>query len=112
MVKIAVPSDDGERISGHLIGSLLFLIYEIREGKIHARAKRAQTHGIMAAVEDCDTVIVKHCPEPISELLAVKGIKTIKENRSDAERAVQGLLNGGRTKENSLYFENSLQVTA
>ncbi|OIP65430.1 MAG: hypothetical protein CO150_08615 [Nitrospirae bacterium CG_4_9_14_3_um_filter_53_35] len=119
MFKIAVPSNDGERISGHLIGSLIFLIYEIRNGRIHARSKRTQIHGIMAAVEDCKTVIVKDCPEPISELLSVKGIKTIREDRDDAERAVLGLLNGGRTSrslnlnqvEGRSWFEHAEQVT-
>lgn len=119
IVRIAVPSNDGKRISDRLIGSLLFLIYEIRNGSIHARSKRAQIHGIMSAVEECDTMIVRSCPEPISELLAVKGIRIIHEDRGNAERAVQGLLNGGRKKRSinlnqvkgQSWFDHTEQMT-
>jgi predicted Fe-Mo cluster-binding NifX family protein len=93
MLKIAVPTNNGELISKKIIGSPLFLVYEIAGNKIRSRGKRDLVHGIMATIEDCNIVIVRSCPKPIRELLSVKGIRILIENRKDADRAVSGLLN-------------------
>ncbi len=93
MLRIAVPTNDGELISKEIIGSLLFLVYEIAEDKIRFREKRALIHGIMATIKDCNIVIVRNCPKPIRDLLSVKRIRILEENRRDADRAVSGLLN-------------------
>jgi predicted Fe-Mo cluster-binding NifX family protein len=101
MLKIAVPTNDGKLISNKIIGSLLFLVYEIEEEKIRSRQKRAHVHGIMVTIEDCDIVIARDCPKPIRELLAVKGIRTLQEKRMDADRAVDGLLKRAKVWESS-----------
>lgn len=93
MLKIAVPSNGGEQISKELIGSNLFVIYETSRSEVRSRTERAQLHGIMSAVHDCDIVIGKDVPEAIRELLAIKGIRALNDYRNNADRAVQGFLN-------------------
>jgi predicted Fe-Mo cluster-binding NifX family protein len=102
MLRIAVPTNNGEQISEQMTRSLLFLIYETNGEKIKSVTKRAQTHGILAAVEDCHLVLSRNCPEPIRELLGVKGVRTIKENRNNAQRAVLGVLKKENVKKRIL----------
>ena len=91
-MKIAVPSDDGERISSRLVGSLLFLVYRLEGGRVVSVEKRARHYGIMAAVRDCDIVLARDCPDPIRELLAVRGIGCCRSRRNRAEAAVRDYL--------------------
>jgi predicted Fe-Mo cluster-binding NifX family protein len=92
MFKIAVASDNGSEISEKLTNSLLFLIYEIDRGEIVACEKRAQVSGVMATVHDCDVVVAGNCPDPIAELLSIKGIRAVTERQRDAGQAVQSIM--------------------
>lgn len=105
MLKIAVPSNDGENISEDILKCLLFLIYETSGSEVHSISKRAQIHGVMSTIDDCDVLIGNNCPEAIIELLEERGIQTYEENRKDANRAVSGLLS--RFMEREQFMESS-----
>lgn len=92
MFKIAVASNDGDEVSQSLTGCLLFMVYNIEEGRIVSCEKRAQILGIPATVHDCDLVIARHCPESVASMLAGKGIKTMTDQRRNASRAVNGIV--------------------
>ena len=96
-MKIAVASDDGERVSPRLMGSLLFLVHHVQRGRVVSVEARARHHGIMAAVRDCDLVLARDCPEPIRELLAVGGIGCRASRRERADEAVREYLHAPRT---------------
>lgn len=92
MFKIAVASNDGDEVSESLAGCLLFMIYNIEEGRIVSCEKRAQILGIPATVRDCDLVVARHCPDSVASLLAGRGIQTITDQRRSAARAVHGIM--------------------
>jgi len=92
MFKIAVASNDGHEVSESLSRCLLFMVYNIEEGRIVSCEKRAQVLGVPATVYDCDLVVARECPESLASLLAGKGIETIMDQRRSASRSVQGIL--------------------
>jgi predicted Fe-Mo cluster-binding NifX family protein len=104
---IAVASDDGEHIAGHLGQARGFIIYEIEEMEItqsyyrkndftgHTRGLNgaghsADRHGpVLAALNGCEVVISHGMGRRIIADLQNAGIKAYIVSHKDAQQAVQ-----------------------
>lgn len=114
-MKVAVSTDDGKTICGHLGRCASFVVFEIGEGKItsevrsnsfthHATGDCAGHHepghgnhshsSVIEALRDCQVVISRGMGWRIMKELENAEIKPIITSETDAERAVQDYLDG------------------
>lgn len=116
LMKIAVASDDGKRICGHLGRCASFVVFEIRDRKIasidvrennftsHSTGDCAHHHepgqsnhshdGVIEALADCTVVISQGMGQRIAKDLENAEIEPIVTNEENAEMAVRKYLDG------------------
>lgn len=115
-MKIAVASDDGKTVCGHLGRCSSFIIFETDDEKIqsstirgnsftsHALGDCAGGHdpgesnhshqGILSALDDCQVVLSRGMGRRVAIDLENVGIKAILTSQTDAATAVQAFLDG------------------
>jgi predicted Fe-Mo cluster-binding NifX family protein len=115
-MRIAVASDDGRTICGHLGRCASFVVFETEDGKITSKELRnnnftshatgkcdhndkpgegAHSHGdVIGALGDCQVVISQGMGRRIAEDLEKANIKPIITTELDAEEAIRDYLDG------------------
>ena len=114
-MRIAIASDDGQRIAGHFGRTRGFVIYEIEDGKVinrlylendftgHARGMEGVDHSadrhspILRALNGCTAVISRGMGQRIYVDLKQAGIEAFIVNEDNADQALD------------LYLKSELQ---
>lgn len=108
-MKIAVPTDDGNRIAEHFGRAQSFLIFTVEEGKVlardvlesrspHTEDNTGHSHGecawFMPSLEGSDVIISRGMGRKAMAYFNEAGIKPVFTDLQNAEEAVQAYANG------------------
>jgi predicted Fe-Mo cluster-binding NifX family protein len=102
-MRIAVPTNDGEMVSGHFGRSRRFLVFEVEGGRVVGRTAKENegpdgehSHGrVLRALEGCDVVIAARMGDGMARALEARGVKRVNAGHArKAEEAVQAYLRG------------------
>ncbi len=102
-MRIAVPTNDGEMVSGHFGRSRKFLVYEVEGGRVAGRSvmenagpNGEHSHGgVLEALAGCDVVIAQRMGDGMAQALGRRGVKRVNAGRArTAEEAVRLYLEG------------------
>jgi predicted Fe-Mo cluster-binding NifX family protein len=114
--KIAVVSDDGERLSMHFGKAKEYVVFSVEDGKVTSREVRDRSalvrvhhghgegghqhshghdHTAMAnAIADCQVLLTGGMGRPAYESMRRAGLETIVTDIREIERAVQAYIDG------------------
>lgn len=102
-MRIAVPTNDGETVSGHFGRSRKFLVFEVEGGRVVRRVAQdnagpngEHSHGgVLRALDGCDVVIAARMGDGMATALEARGVKRVNAGEArTAEEAVQAYLRG------------------
>lgn len=114
--KIAVASDDGIHVTGHVGRCEMFIVFNTVDGKIQNVEKRVNNftrhrsghhhnhghspehsgkhYGLLEGLKDCDTLICSAAAPSLINDLEENGINVILTDEMDSTRAVELFLDG------------------
>jgi predicted Fe-Mo cluster-binding NifX family protein len=122
-MKIAVASDDGSMLTGHVGRCEMFIVFDTLKGEILNSEKRLNTYtmhkqenhkhehhkhenlglgrhnGILNGLKDCNYLICSSCGQGLIDDLMSNGIQIILADEMEAEKAVK-LFTDGKLENN------------
>jgi predicted Fe-Mo cluster-binding NifX family protein len=102
-MRVAVPTNDGEMISGHFGRSRKFLVFEVEGGRVVGRSVKENagpngehSHGgVLQALAGCDVVIAQQMGDGMAAALESRGVKRVSSGHArTVEEAVRLYLEG------------------